>query len=68
MPIPSFSLFEVNLSIDLCSVPNLQEGFVNSLAFAHSGRFVLAGTGQVCNFLAVEPFVIWVLSLGFWLS
>ena len=68
VPILSFSLFEVNLSIDLRFVPNLQEGFVNSLAFAHSGRFVLAGTGQVCNFLAVEPFVIWVLSLGFWLS
>lgn len=26
----------------------LQKGFVNSLAFAHSGRFLLAGTGQVC--------------------
>lgn len=67
VPILSFSLFEVNLSIDLRFVPNLQEGFVNSLAFAHSGRFVLAGTGQVCNILAVQPFVIWVLSLGFWL-
>lgn len=27
----------------------LQNGFVNSLAFAHSGRFLLAGTGQVCQ-------------------
>lgn len=27
----------------------LQKGFVNSLAFAHSGRFLLAGTGQVCQ-------------------
>lgn len=61
VPILSFSLFEVNLSIDLRFVPNVQEGFVNSLAFAHSGRFVLAGTGQVCNFLAVEPFVIWAV-------
>lgn len=26
-----------------------QNGFVNSLAFAQSGRFLLAGTGQVCQ-------------------
>lgn len=34
----------------------LQTGFVNSLAFAKSGKFLIAGVGQVCDPLFVLSF------------
>lgn len=41
----------------------LQTGFVNSLAFAKSGKFLIAGVGQVCDPLFVLSSFFYVCPL-----